>query len=287
MKRTLYSLVAVAGIATLASCSDEKETLIVDGNEATVTFSAELPSKMQSRSFSDGKTATKLTYAVYEKGQTDAILSGNADFTGLKAQVSVQLITGKEYDFVFWAQDPNTDYFKVELNGQTVSIDYDKAQASDESLDAFFNSDSFQVSGNMSQTIELRRPFAQINVGTDDLTATALEGKTVTAGMTVKKAYTAFNLMTGKVDETTLTDITFAVADLPDSTSEEFPVQGYTYLEMGYVLVGDKTTADIELNFEVNGTQYNDITVTYAPPAAQLPHQHLRLAADLKRTLQC
>ncbi|MCD8387842.1 MAG: hypothetical protein LUD17_13295 [Bacteroidales bacterium] len=264
MKRTLYSLVAVAGIATLASCSDEKETLIVDGNEATVTFSAELPSKMQSRSFSDGKTATKLTYAVYEQGSTTPIIQDQTDFTGLKAQVSVQLITGKEYDFVFWAQDPNTDYFKVEMDGQTVSINYKDAKASDESLDAFFNSDSFKVTGNMSHTVELRRPFAQINVGTDDLTATALEGKKVTAGMTVKKAYTAFNLMTGKVDENTLTDITFAVADLP-SKDETFPVQGYTYLEMGYVLVGDKTTADIELNFEVNGTQYNDITVTYAP----------------------
>ncbi len=266
MNKNLYPIFAIAGLATMASCSEEKELIGGEGNEVTVTLSAQLPNAMQSRAYSDGTTATNLQYAVFEVGGTTAnpvISETNATING-SATVEVQLINGKEYEFIFWAQSPNATCYNVDLTGKTVTVDYTGAVANDETRDAFFKQEKFTVKGNMSKTIELRRPFAQINVGTNDLDVITNTGHDVKAEMVVRNVANTLDLSEGTV--TGSEEVTFAKADIP--TNQKFPVDNYSYLEMNYVLVDrEKTTADIDLNFYLDEetTPVNTVTVTYAP----------------------
>ena len=64
MKKIIYSAMAVAMLATTSCKDDFAETFV--GDQATVEFSISTP-EIGTRAYSDGTTATKLQYAVYEK----------------------------------------------------------------------------------------------------------------------------------------------------------------------------------------------------------------------------
>ena len=105
--RKIFSIFAASLMLFAASCSTEKfDEPTGDGN---VTFTVQLPGGLQSRALGDGTTATKLYVAAYEAGTTAPLAVANgaqsiADMSSLKATVSLQLVTGKTYDLVFWAQ---------------------------------------------------------------------------------------------------------------------------------------------------------------------------------------
>lgn len=179
MKR-LFLFLAVAGLMATTACSrDEMESAGMNG-DGVVTFSARLPEQLQTRSMGDGQTARKLTYAVYAAGEQTPLLTSESEgapaveFTDLKAQLTLRLTTGKSYDVLFWAdaygQKDESNPYKVDYQAQTVTVDYAAAESNDESRDAFFGSvTGMKVTGAMSQDVTLVRPFAQVNVGTDDL----------------------------------------------------------------------------------------------------------------------
>ena len=112
MKKILFSTVAMSALMLMAtSCADDQTSDLKAGAESTVTITAQLPGDMGTRAFADGTKATELHYAVYEKGTRLAVckkadgtkgqLEGTATMTGLQTTISLQLTTGKEYDFVF------------------------------------------------------------------------------------------------------------------------------------------------------------------------------------------
>jgi hypothetical protein len=71
---------------------------------------------------------------------------------------------------LFWAQAPNgEDYYDIDFtNGKiTVKYDNDKKDANDEKRDAFYKvHKNVKITGPIEETIVLKRPFAQVNVGT-------------------------------------------------------------------------------------------------------------------------
>ena len=150
MKKVLFAYLAI-GAAVLASCSNEEMDVNPAGGEGNVVFTAELPASLQSRAYSDGLTATNLTYAVYEAGQTTKLLEGTATFVNLKATVSTTLATGKSYDILFWAQADGAPY-SFNPATQTVTVSYDGATSNAENRDAFFHA-------------EKALAFAQVNMG--------------------------------------------------------------------------------------------------------------------------
>ena len=71
MKRLLF--IAFAAVAALSvACS--KDDVADSANEGAVTFSAQLPGEFSSRAMGDGITATTLSYAVYEAGETTPLI---------------------------------------------------------------------------------------------------------------------------------------------------------------------------------------------------------------------
>ena len=231
------------------------------GENSVVSFNVTTPD-MATRAYSDGTTATHLQYAVYDANgvilpnltKTDATINGSTT-------VELQLATGNTYSVVFWAAAPDAPY-TVDLGAKTMSVNYNGALSNDEARDAFYKYYTFTVNGTQTETIELRRPFAQLNIGTADYTASTSAGYTPTqSAVTVKNAYSTLNLANGEVGGET--EVTYATA--PIKKDETFPVDGYDYLAMNYVLVGaEKGVVDVEFTY-TDGSNAKTRTVGSVP----------------------
>lgn len=258
MKRYLLSTFTIAAAALLVtSCNDEMDNGLKTGDEGTVTFTAQLPSEMGTRAFADGLTAKHLQYAVYEAGQStplpvfgdETTVVGEAEMNNLKQTVSLKLTTGKTYDVIFWADATTDSPYTFNPASQEVSVDYSKVNNNSDNCDAFFKKETITVSGNQSVDVKLTRPFAQVNIGTDDFDAAKASGLEVTQTEVVAKAFATLNLATGEVSDEA--DRTFTMKAIPTASDGEFPVAGgYKYLSMDYLLVGaDKAIVDVAFNY--------------------------------------
>lgn len=275
MKKVLFSTVAMSALMLMAtSCADDQTSDLKAGAESTVTITAQLPGDMGTRAFADGKKATELHYAVYEKGTTTPLevckkadgtkgqREGTATMTGLKTTISLQLTTGKEYDFVFWADAPGDNVYTFNSENQTVTVNYTNAENNTDNLDAFFGQKkALKVSGNMSISQELRRPFAQINIGTDDFDAAAAAGYTVSESTIGVATYKTLNLLSEEVSDPVTA--TFVKKPIPTADSK-FSVNSkdYKYLSMSYVLVPkDKETVDIAFDYTLTNRTFTNVPV--------------------------
>ncbi len=258
MKRYLLSTFTIAAAALLVtSCNDEMDNGLKTGDDGTVTFTAQLPSEMGTRAFADGLTAKHLQYAVYEAGQStplkvfgdETTVVGEAEMVNLKKSVTLKLTSGKSYDVIFWADATTDSPYTFNPASQEVSVDYSKVNNNSDNCDAFFKKETITVSGNQSVDVKLTRPFAQVNIGTDDFDAAKASGLEVTQTEVVAKAFATLNLATGEVADEA--DRTFTMKAIPTASDGEFPVAGgYKYLSMDYLLVGaDKATVDVAFNY--------------------------------------
>lgn len=266
MKKALFSFAAIASMLMLGACSSEEPAVETAGAKSTVAVELQLPDGLQSR-YGEGTTATDLTYAVYEHGKKEAlaVCTGGADATigkatmsGLKTTITLQLTTGKEYDFVFFAAAPNSIY-SFDKADQTVTANYTGLKANEESLDAFFNTTTYKVVGNATISAKLYRPFAQLNILTDDVSASSAAGfAPQDTKVVVKDVANKLNLVTGAVEgEAELTYDYNALA------AGKMTIKGkdYDYLAMNYLLVNEKKT--VEVGFGVKSTKNEERAITF------------------------
>ena len=233
------------------SCTNELEPANGD-KTTTVSFKVETP-KIESRAYSDGETATVLQYAVYDANgdylpeltQTEATINGSTT-------VNLKLTTGNTYSVIFWAAAPGAPY-TVDFENKTMTVDYTAPVCNDENRDAFYKYESFTVNGAQTETIELKRPFAQLNIGTADYADSEDAGyKPTYSSVKVSNVYTTLDLTTGVVG--TPVEVVYASANIP--AGETFPVDGYEYLAMNYLLVeAEKQLVGVEFTY---GTSAND-----------------------------
>ena len=183
---------------------------------------------------------------------------GEAEMVNLKKSVTLKLTSGKSYDVIFWADATTDSPYTFNPASQEVSVDYSKVNNNSDNCDAFFKKETITVSGNQSVDVKLTRPFAQVNIGTDDFDAAKASGLEVTQTEVVAKAFATLNLATGEVADEA--DRTFTMKAIPTASDGEFPVAGgYKYLSMDYLLVGaDKATVDVA--FDYGGPQNRTFT---------------------------
>ncbi|MBR5002986.1 MAG: hypothetical protein IKY13_05675 [Bacteroidaceae bacterium] len=231
MKKNLF-FGMFATMVLLLTTACQKENDLLGNGEATISFEISTP-QMATRAFSDGTTATELKYAVYHKvGENFVLLRGEnkAQLNGKKAHVDVQLATGKTYYVFFWAQHPDAP-FEPDYDALTMKVNY--GNCNDENYDAFYWFDDVTVEGAATVDVTLKRPFAQLNIGTNDL-AKIDDVSVAETAVTVKNVYDTFNFASGNVVGNA-TQVTFAATARP--ASEAFPVTGYEYLAMNYMFV--------------------------------------------------
>lgn len=273
-KKLFLGMFAAAGMLLATSCSNDELDVVQSGNEAQVTFSLAAEGGIATRAISDGTGADLLYYAIFDadgklittiEGSTAGLLKKeNAFPNGSKEDnVSVTLAKGQEYTAVFWAQDASCGAYTVtaETKGLKVAVDYE-GDNNDETRDAFFKAETFKVTGNAKIDVELKRPFAQINVGVTeaDWNAAVASGITISESkVVIKNAATSINLLTGEVgDETTA--VTYDFASIPLNSNEVLKVdvdrdgtidedENYKYLSMSYILTdndADRTTLEAD-----------------------------------------
>ena len=209
MKRLFYPLFVFAAMAMTTSCSQDEE-LVQQSGEMT-TFKVELDGAAKSRTAGDGQTVNELYYAVYDKNGDNVIYPADAKYgkttiTAGKATVSLPLMKSEAYDIVFWAQNKDANaYTFTELT--EITVNYTGLKSNQENRDAFFNTLNDYIAKGNTQTVELRRPFAQLNVATsieDWKNATYLyqangnDGYPVkSSSVTIDNLATTFNAKTG------------------------------------------------------------------------------------------
>ena len=284
LKKFVYTLAAAAMTFGFAACSSDEPLAGAAGQDGLVTFTAQLPAELASRAFGEGENAKKLTVYVYEKDVKTLIETKTAEFPadGLTTTVELQLVNGKSYDILFWAdaygENGADTPFSYTASTQTVKVDYTKMASNEDKGDAFFFAEKgLEVKGAINKTIYLTRPFAQINFGTDDLDAAAVVNAFgITAdnkfGTVMSKlALTAampdqLNLFDGTV---TTTDGAAATAFAAVAPTEEdtFPYgTGYDYMSMSYVLVGaDRDVVDLKYTVLNGDAEYNTLEIAAVP----------------------
>ena len=284
LKKFVYTLAAAAMAFGFAACSSDEPLAGAAGQDGLVTFTAQLPAELASRAFGEGENAKKLTVYVYEKDVKTLIETKTAEFPadGLTTTVELQLVNGKSYDILFWAdaygENGADTPFSYTASTQTVKVDYTKMASNEDKGDAFFFAEKgLEVKGAINKTIYLTRPFAQINFGTDDLDAAAVVNAFgITAdnkfGTVMSKlALTAampdqLNLFDGTV---TTTDGAAATAFAAVAPTEEdtFPYgTGYDYMSMSYVLVGaDRDVVDLKYTVLNGDAEYNTLEIAAVP----------------------
>ena len=249
MKKFIFSAIAAIGLLLSPSCSDENEALSGSGNEALVSFSVNLADGVSTKAISDGTKATKLVVDVFEKNTTtneytrigslrhktdNNVSAFNAE---LKATVNFNLVKGKTYRLIFWAQKQLvdgtvttpydiSDLSKIKVNYSTgISTD-------DEDRDAFLAvTEDITVSGNFSKSITMTRPFAQLNylIDADEYNAAALAGMVIQkAKVTVAKVATELYPLTNSVG-VPAENVMFEVTPIPTNFSN---LSGKDYINL-------------------------------------------------------
>ncbi len=265
MKKILFFGALVAMLLGTASCSSDMEPSMGDD---MVRFTIELPGNIDSRAISDGMKANKLTVAVYDdQGNELSDIRVNKDIPH-QTTVEFKLVKGQKYSFAFWAQAEGAPYTFTPAT-KTVAVNYENAKSNDEKRDAFYAYRAdLTVTGPMSETIYLYRPFCQLNYGASDYQDAIKAGITATkSAVTVKNAATTFNLATG--ESTGSAEVTFTQEVLPnDPATLTVEDKTYQWMAMNYFLVPNNE-ATIETSLQLyedgNANAVRDITVPNVP----------------------
>ena len=265
----------LAAVTLFASCSQE-EIVSQTGGESLVSFTVTTP-ELGSRAAEEattpaigtGATATDLYYAVYDEtiGEIVTTLSKTAAAetitAGASKEISLPLLNGHKYSLLFWAENAEGAY-KIDFATKSISLKKENftLTSNNENYDAFYAYVApFTVTGTKSSTIQLKRPFAQLNIGT---TATDLKGvaeyygiNEFTQSKIVVTAPTAMDLTSGNVSGEK--ELTYAAAAFISKGTDEEAAnnlkQTYAYLSMNYLLVsGDKSLTDVDFSI-TDGTK--------------------------------
>ncbi len=262
----LFAAVSMLCAATFVSCTEDEP-------KATSTTHVALK---KPAAVGDA-TGLTLVYEVYDAaGQKITDLSGEqtgvfttADET---VEVPLELIHSQEYTVVFWAYDAAAAVYDITNGLQDIKINYTSIKNNQTAHDAFFASKTFIADGT-SQSIELTRPFAQLNLAiplSEVDKATAAEVTLSKSAVVISELAVGFNALTGKTTDEKAEDVTFAATNIP-TTDITINVDGtptaYKHLSLTYVLPYDpagsgNVLADVTFTvntsnsiiFESNGT---------------------------------
>ena len=209
----------MAGIILLAFTACQSDELANGGRngEVAVSFSVQLPGNgndavTRAATAGDGTSVNRCIMEIYLNDELYSRQIGAIQPEGLTAGFDVRLVTSQTYKFVFWADHVESvegEAIKTDLHYNTADLrnismqgDYN-GSSKDDTRDAFFASLEKLVTNAFSESVELTRPFGQLNIKTEDLASIPNNQKEafvpVTAGLSFKNLYTGFNAATGNL----------------------------------------------------------------------------------------
>ena len=207
----------MAGIILLVFAACQSDELANGGRngEVAASFSVQLPGNgnnavTRAATAGDGTSVNRCIMEIYLNDELYSRQIGAIQPDGLTAGFDIRLVTSQTYKFVFWADHVESvegDAIKTDLHYNTADLrnismqgDYN-GSGKDDTRDAFFASLEKLVTNAFSESVELTRPFGQLNIKTEDLVSIPDNQKEefvpVTAGLSFKNLYTGFNAATG------------------------------------------------------------------------------------------
>ena len=279
MKRFMLFVSALAAMVLAGSCQQELDP-VTDG-DTTVTFTVSA-GDIATKAIADGTNIDALHWEIYKTAEiaTAAQPLGEKtiidDDKNKEFNVELKLLADQDYTIIFWAEVNGAGHYNTADLRNVQINDYANEMANDESRAAFFKVYPFSTENGVAinETIELVRPFAQINLGstTYETSFNNVNGgnvKVETTEMTVTNIATSFNTLTGKGEGEQ--EVTFAAAVTPnapkDATDKLLLVNDlyYYWLGMNYLIVcGDSDNVEVDVTLVTNFGDVNH-TVTNVP----------------------
>lgn len=291
MKKLLYCAAALVMLLMAGSC--QKENLSPERGGKTVTFTVSAPSQIETKTIGDGLNVNELYYAVYktdpnqdhsidDSGTIDgplatgmvgmekknvALPGGTESADRMTATVELDLVKSQNFTIIFWAQVSNGYYDLTDL--RKIKINEDNSVAgNDESRAAFYATYKFNTDVNKVHDVILKRPFAQLNLGTTlESLKPVLDGsngyeiKVIESEVKVKGLSSVFDTVNEKaIAETSDRDFTFVMKKTPYQQDKEvLMVQNkeFHYVSMNYFFVPNAEKL-VELSYTIK-TDKGDI----------------------------
>ena len=267
MKKLLYCAAALATLLIAGSC--QRENLEPAQESAAVTFTVEAPAALQTRAIADGLNVNELIYEVWltetlgdltqnaqklYQAKTDMAVENGVN----KATLTLDLVNDQKFTVLFWAQVKEAAAYTTD---KLTEVTYAKNEynSNDESLAAFYAvayvNDSRHVEKDgttaADSKVSLRRPFAQLNLGTLN-TSTAYTVTMVSSAVKVTSANTVFNVATSVASVPA--ELTFKNAAVPaDPATLSVNGTAYQYAAMNYLFAGDNAIVEYDIVTKLNG----------------------------------
>ena len=282
MRKFFYGALALASVATLASCSSE-EPIGSQPNDGKVTFTVSMPG--ENTRFADGTSVDQLYYTVFQ-GETK-VLDGVQKWPkgDLSTTVTLQLVANQSYDVVFFADTKEAEdngVYKYTAATADFTVAYNDAMVNSDPYDAFVKKEAITADGGEKKVL-LYRPFAQVNIGTDDLGTDAvskygLGNFSSTLKINKTGLLSGMNFFSGDATAQA-NDVTFSLENFSTLPGDKFPVDGteekpYKYIEMNYLLVPAAPEGAAEdwnnllnVTYTINGKQnvVNELNLSSMP----------------------
>lgn len=285
MKTTNFflSMLAIAGMLAAVSCSQKEQLGEPAADEfVNATFSLGASDAIGTRAANEigmGLNADKVACAVYDADGVEltdlyAVVDVDMTSTPRTATYSVRLVKGQAYRVAFFAYNSAADAYDV---SDLTQIQVKPGQSSNlDARDAFTNYidvPSDMTMTDISETVVLTRPFAQLNLGISDQELQAAQQAGIVVAqtqITVTDVYSVFSAYDNAVAAGAVAGETaFSWNDIPteklladvdnDGTQEEYNYLAFNYLLVGNTNAGEKALTNVEFQWQTaDGSKTND-----------------------------
>ena len=242
----------------LASCALDEGWRGLDyteGEEVVMTFTPRFDDfKSATKAIGDGTQVNTLLVHVYEgSSNTPYEYTYNIYKGDVQSDVSIPFFYGKEYKVYFFAYKAGegTAYMiadnglkgGVTVTYPTESLGFDALEA----LDAFYAVKDVNLSAKVETSVNLTRPFAQVNLVADKSQLLAAKATEVKFEVSVATSYDFVNGALGQTSDLTFSFVDADYFEYNETISEETVFLGTTYL---FVPTGNSIAATLTLSDE-------------------------------------
>lgn len=281
MKKYTYILYIAFAIALMMTSSCQKvegDGSLLSGEEVTVTYNLTVPEFFMLKA-AGSPDVNMLRWAVYltkdenPSSATDMSLAKLLNYdscaiTSNNINATVKFIKDQNYVVIFWAHNSEKNHYIIPQDGdlRTIRMNTTGLKSNDATRDAYYGVDYVvSAKAGSGSGVELKRPLAQINIGTETLTVGSNTVDVDSTEFSVKSLPTAFNPVTGAVSEPA--DITFeAAAPIKDNGNyltlqSGNPVKTYTQIAMNYIFASPDQTQSYDISLKIKTNPGGDINI--------------------------
>lgn len=246
-----FLIVSAAAMLSMVSCQKENQCTGKEEMREVVEIALVSPDDALTKAIGDGTKVKEVYYTAFVDGVPVHSLENKVQLVNGQAALKLRLVRNVTYQFVFWAQavpeGGKVSPFDISefYTDATVKVDY-QGLSNDDTRDAFCAMKEVSVQGPVSETVYLRRPFAQVNFCSSDYDMVKYLGlhTDMKSEAHIYGLPDVLNVLDGSVSVSGASvpvDAFFSLAAIPSGDDEYITVKGtqYGYINMNYVLASE------------------------------------------------